>query len=143
MMTDRAGDAQRVGGKGKLIVAVIVLLAVVGVVWFALGRDDMRSTPVEDAVAGRAIGSGVPDPTDSDPGLASPESGRPQGRSAPDSNEGVVGSPSQTGDPASAAGGASGRNAPAPPGADAQNAPDGSLTSGPDRAPASTAPSRP
>ena len=139
MMTDRAGDAQRVGGKGKLIVAAIVLLVVIGVVWFALGRDDMRSTPVEDAVAGRELGPGAPDPTDSDPGLSA-EATRPQGRSAPDSNEGLVGSPAQTGDPQTAGG--SGRNAPAPAGADAQNAPDGSLTSGPDRAPAA-APSRP
>ena len=94
-MTDRPGDAQRVDNKGKLIVAAAVLLVIIAVVWFALGRDDMRNTPVEAAARGDAITAATPDPTDSDPGLT-PEAQRPQGRLAPDSNEGQVGSPATT-----------------------------------------------
>jgi hypothetical protein len=134
-MTDRAGDAQRVGGRGKLIVAVIVLLVVVGVVWFALGRDDMRATPLEQGPGGDTVTAMAPDPTDADPGLAA-EAARPQGREAPDSNEGEVSAQAVTG---AAAG--TGRNAPAPAGADRQSAPDGSLTEGPGREP--SAPTRP
>jgi hypothetical protein len=100
-MTDRPGDAQKVGGRGKLIVAVIVLLVVIGVVWFALGRDDMRATPVEQGPGGDTVTAVAPDPTDQDP--LTPEPARPQGRDAPDSNEDPVGS-SQTDTPAPAAG---------------------------------------
>ena len=138
-MTDRPGDAQRVNNTGKLIVAAVVLLVIIGAVWFALGRDDMRDTPLEQGVRGDTITAQSPDPTDSDPGLT-PEPSRPQGREAPDSNEGEVGSPATTGE----ANVAPGRNAPPPPSADRQSAPDGSLTSGAsDRTPRAATGSRP
>ena len=138
-MTDRPGDAQRVGGRGKLLVALLVLAVVAGVVIWMLGTDDRRSTPVEDAVAGREMN---PDPGDlrGDPASAAPVDARPQGRAAPDSDEGQngAGTPSITGEaPATSD---TGRNMPAGDNRAAQNAPDGSLTSGPDRAPATTAP---
>jgi hypothetical protein len=138
-MTDRPGDVQRGGGRGKLIVALIVLAVVAGVVIWALGADDRRSTPVEDAVAGREMN---PDSSDlrGDPNAAAPVDARPQGRDAPDSDEGQTGAgtPSITGEAPPTSD--TGRNAPAGDNRAAQNAPDGSLTSGPDRAPATTAP---
>ena len=107
-MTDRPGDAQRVGGRGKLLVALIVLAVVAAIVVWALGRDDVRSTPLEDAAAGRDLTVGSADPT-------SPETAQPQGRAAPDSNEGQfgAGSPSTTGEAPPT--GDTGRNAPADP----------------------------
>lgn len=143
--------AESVSGRGKWIVALVVLAAVVAAVVFALGRDDLRSTPVEDAVAGRASTTGVTDPTDSDPGLT-PEETRPQGREAPDSNEGVdgAGSPAVRRGALEGQGGAeaatgvdptdpTGRNAAAAPGARVQDAPTGSLTEGPNRGDAAEA----
>jgi hypothetical protein len=141
-MTDRPGDAQRVGGAGKWIVALIVLAVVVGVVVWALGRDNSTSTPLEDAAAGRDVSAGV-----------STEPAGPQGRQAPDSDE-AAGSDAQVRETPQANSGVSpsvqpsttadtGRNAPAGEGRAAQRVPDGSLTEGPDRAPAATAPVRP
>jgi hypothetical protein len=133
-MTDRPGDAQRVGGRGKLIVALVVLATVAALVVFVLGRDDRRSTPLEDAAAGRAI-------TAEDPAAAASADALPQGRQAPDSNEGATGagSPYNTGE-AQAPAADTGRNAPAGDSRAAQRTPDGSLTEGPDRAPAPAAP---
>ena len=138
-MIDRPGDAQRVGGRGKLLVALLVLAVVAGVVIWALGADDRQSTPVEDAVAGREMN---PDSGDlrGDPNSAAPADARPQGRAAPDSDEGQTGAGAPTITGEAPATGNPGRNAPAGDNRAAQNAPDGSLTSGPDRDPAPTAP---
>ena len=149
-MTER-NDARTVSGGGKWIVALVVLAVVVGVVAFALGRDGRRSTPVEDAVAGRDLTSGVSDPNDPE---AIAEAARPQGKLAPDSREGRsgAGSPTTRRDTPELNPGTSpelqsspntGRNASADPGAARQAAPDGSLTDGPYRDPAPAAPARP
>ena len=151
-MTER-NDVRTVSGRGKWIVALVVLVVVAAAVAFALGRDDLRSTPVEDAVAGRALTTGAHDPTDSDPGLSN-EAMRPQGKVAPDSREGRygAGSPATKRDtPALNPGTApelqsspnTGRNAPTDPTARQEPGPDGSLTDGPYRDPAPTAPVRP
>ena len=150
-MTER-NDVRTVSRRGKWIVPVVVLAVVAGAVAFALGRDDMRSTPVEDVAAGRAITSATTDPTDSDPGLSA-EANRPQGKVAPDSREGRygAGSPATKRDtpelnpgtaPELQSSPNTGRNAPADPSAARQAAPDGSLTEGPYRDPAPTAPVR-
>jgi hypothetical protein len=102
----------------------------------------MRSTPVEDAVAGREVTPAIPDPTDSDPGLT-PEDQRPQGRLAPGSNEGRngAGSPETrrdtpalnpgTAPDATPRSGDTGRNAPRDPkNAAAQRTPENDLESG-------------
>lgn len=86
---------ESIGKGGTAAIALITAGVVVGSVWFAFARDDMRSTPIEDAAAGRAITPFTQDPTDSDPGL-SPEAARPQGRDAPDSREGVDGASTET-----------------------------------------------
>ena len=130
------------GGAGKLIVAAIVLALVVGVVVWSLSRDNATSTPLEDAAAGRDISAGV-----------STEAEGPQGRQAPDSDE-AAGSDAQVRETPQANSGVTpeiqpstapdtGRNAPVGEGRAAQRTPDGSLTEGPDRAPAATAPVRP
>lgn len=80
--------ADSVGKRGGLVVAVVVLAVVGAAVALSLGRDDVRSTPVEDAAAGRAVTASTPDPTDSDPLVSDNEAARPQGKEAPDSNEG-------------------------------------------------------
>jgi hypothetical protein len=134
--------ADRVTKRGGLIVAVVVLAAVALAVFLTFARDDMRSTPVEDVVAGRPVTASVADPTDSDPGLT-PEDSRPQGRLAPDSREGVGGagsSPLTRDTPALNPGVApdrqatvapdTGRNAPPPPGASPQDAPENDLRNG-------------
>jgi hypothetical protein len=89
MMADpRVGD--NVSARGVIIVAVATVLTVTAAVWLTFARDDMRSTPVEDFLAGRPVTSSTADPTDSDPGLTA-ENQRPQGRLAPDSAEGTGG----------------------------------------------------
>ncbi len=135
--------AEEVRGRGKIIVAIIVVAVVAGAIAFALGRDDLRDTPVEDVVAGRDVAAGSADPTDSDPGLP-PEAARPQGKEAPDSQEGRAGAgspattretpalnPSGNASLEASGTGSPGRNAPPSPGAKPQNAPDGSLRSSP------------
>lgn len=141
-MTDRPGDAQRVGGAGKWIVALVVLAVVIGVVVWALGRDNATSTPLEDAAAGRDISAGV-----------STEAEGAQGRQAPDSDE-AAGSDVQVRETPQANSGVTpeiqpgvaadtGRNAPVGEGRAAQRVPDGSLTEGRDRVPVAPAPTRP
>ena len=143
-MTER-NDVRTVSGRGKWIVGLVVLAVVAAMVAFALGRDDLRSTPVEDAVSGRDLTTGVQDPTDSDPGLSA-EANRPQGKVAPDSREGRygAGSPATKRDtpdlnpgtaPELQSSPNTGRNAPADPTARPQRAPDGGLTEGNYRAP--------
>ena len=109
---------QTVSGRGKVIVAVLVLLAVVAAVLWSLSRTDGdRSAP--------------------------------QGKLAPDSNEGVYGqgapetkrstpalNPGTGGDIANTTSSDTGRNAPPAPGAARQDAPTGSLTDGPNADPA-------
>jgi len=87
---------ESLGKRGAALVAVITAVVVVGAVWLAFGRDDLRGTAVEDAVADRAITSGTADPTDSDPLVSDNEEARPQGRDAPDSREGVDGAGTET-----------------------------------------------
>ena len=133
---------QQVGKRGGLIVAVVVVAVVALAVWLTFARDDMRSTPVEDVVAGRPATASVTDPTDSDPGLT-PEDSRPQGRLAPDSREGVsgAGSSALTRDTPALNPGVgpdrqatvspdTGRNLPASPGATPQTAPRNDLETG-------------
>jgi hypothetical protein len=135
--------ADRVTKKGGIIVAAVVLAAVALAVFLTFARDDMRSTPVEDAVAGREITPATADPTDSDPLVSDNEEARPQGRLAPDSNEGVggAGSPETTRDTpalnpgtapdATPRSGDTGRNAPADPNnTAAQRVPENDLESG-------------
>ena len=134
--------ADRVSGRGKIIVAVLVVVLVAAAVWFALGRDDLTSTPVEDAVAGREITPGV-----ADPGLTA-EPSRPQGREAPDSNEGRFGAgaptttrdtpalnPGRNGAIGNTTASGTGRNAPPGPMQETQDAPTGSLRAGPNADP--------
>jgi hypothetical protein len=131
-----------VSKRGGIIVAAVVLAVVALAVWLTFARDDMRSTAVEDAVAGRPVTGPTADPTDSDPGLT-PEESRPQGRLAPDSREGVGGAgssattrdtpalnPGTAPDAARAQGGDTGRNSPASPGAAHQDAPVNDLEDG-------------
>ena len=143
-----AMDGQRVGKAGAAIVALVTVAAVAGAVVLTFARDDKRSTPVEDYVAGRTTTVGTADPTDSDPLVSDNEAARPQGREAPDSREGVsgAGSSALTRDtpalnPGTAPGreGATvapntGRNAPASPGAadsaPVQRAPENDLRDG-------------
>ena len=80
--------ADEVGKRGAAIVAVVVAVVVGAAVAISLGRDDMRSTALEDEVAGRPVTGPAPDPTDSDPLVSDNEEARPQGKEAPDSNEG-------------------------------------------------------
>jgi len=140
MADPRVGDP--VGKRGAAIVAVVVLLTVAAAVWLTFGRDDMRSTPVEDIAAGRSATAAVSDPTDSDPGLA-PENARPQGRLAPDSREGVSGAgnsaltrdtpalnPGVAPDQQATVATDTGRNAPPSPGAQRQEAPVNDLRNG-------------
>ena len=148
--------------RGTLIVAVMVVAAVVGSVMLVLGGDDRSSTPVESAVAARVTGD-APNPAAGEEGFAAsfqandaaPADARPQGRLAPDSNEGQAGVGSQAniratpglnpaggGDISNTAAASTGGNAPADPSAQRQDAPTGSLTSGPNRDPAPTAPVR-
>ena len=108
---------QTVGGRGKIIVAVLVLLAVIGaVVWSMSRTDGDRSAP--------------------------------QGKLAPDSNEGVYGqgapatkrstpelNPGRNGELANTVGTDTGRNAPPGPMQQTQDAPTGSLTDGPNADP--------
>ena len=108
---------QTVSGRGKIVVAVLVLLAVIGAAVWSMSRTD-----------GDRSG--------------------PQGKLAPDSNEGVYGqgspetkrstpelNPGGDGDLASTVGSDTGRNAPPAPGSTPQDAPTGSLTSGPNADP--------
>jgi hypothetical protein len=90
--------ADTVGKRGGIIVAVVVAAVVALAVWLTFARDDMRSTAIEDTVAGRPVTGPAPDPTDSDPLVSDNEEARPQGREAPDSNEGRdgAGSPATT-----------------------------------------------
>lgn len=140
MADPRVGDP--VGKGGVAIVTLVVLACVAGAVWLTFARDDMRSTPVEDFIAGRPVTSAVADPTDSDPGLT-PEDTRPQGRLAPDSREGVggAGSSALTRDTPALNPGVSpevnatvapdtGRNLPPSPGAQTQDAPVNDLQDG-------------
>lgn len=110
--------ADRVNKRGGIIVTLVVLAVVIAAVVLALGRDNKRSTPVEDAVAGREATSGVPDA-----GGAS-AAAQPQGREAPDSNEGIDGAGTETltrgladpeANPNAQAELGTGRNAPADP----------------------------
>jgi hypothetical protein len=131
-MDTRVGDP--VGKRGVAIVTVAVIATVAGAVWLTFARDDMRSTPVEDVFAGRPATASVTDPTDSDPGLT-PENTRPQGRLAPDSQEGVSGAGSSAltrdtpalnpgtapGREGTTASPDTGRNLPASPGANPQS----------------------
>ena len=108
---------QTVGGRGKLIVALLVVLAVVvSVVWFVNQSDGGR------------------------PG--------PQGKLAPDSQEGVYGqgspatkrstpelNPGGEGGVANTTTDSTGRNAPPGPMQETQDAPTGSLTDGPNADP--------
>lgn len=131
--------ADSVSRTGGIVVAVITLAVVGAAAVFALGRDDMRSTPVEDVAAGRTATAATADPTDSDPGLAR-EDRRPQGRDAPDSREGVNGAGVETqtrgatdpdANPNASAEIATGRNAPRDPNdAAAQRVPRNDLDSG-------------
>lgn len=133
--------ADTVNKRGGLIVAVVVLAVVVAAIVLVFSRDDMRSTPVEDAVAGRTVTPATSDPTDSDPGLT-PEDTRPQGKLAPDSNEGRfgAGSPETKRDtpalnpgtaPDTTPRGDTGRNAPGDPNNEAaQRVPRNDLESG-------------
>lgn len=131
-----------VGKRGVAIVTIVVLACVVGAVWVTFARDDMRSTPVEDVFAGRPATASVTDPTDSDPGLTA-EDARPQGRLAPDSQEGVsgAGSSALTRDTPALNPGVgpdrqatvapdTGRNLPPSPGANPQEAPRNDLENG-------------
>ena len=112
---------QTVSGRGKVIVAALVLLAVVVAgLWFVMQSDGGR------------------------PG--------PQGKLAPDSNEGVYGqgapetkrstpalNPGREGDLANPVTSDTGRNAPPAPGSTPQDAPTGSLTDGPNADPRKSA----
>ncbi len=90
------GEQESIGKGGAAMIALITVAVVVGATWLAFGRDDMRSTAIEDAAAGRAITRQAPDPTDSDPLVSNNEEARPQGREAPDSQEGVNGAGAET-----------------------------------------------
>jgi hypothetical protein len=130
---------ESIGKGGTAAIALITAGVVAGSIWLAFGRDDMRSTPIEDVAAGRAITPATLDPTDSDPGLT-PEGTRPQGRDAPDSREGVDGAGTETQtrgltdaetNPNAQAEIGSGRNAPqTTPNAAAQRVPRNDLESG-------------
>lgn len=127
--------ADSVSRTGGIVVAVITLAVVGAAAVFALGRDDLRSTPVEDVAAGRNVTPAAA----SDPGLAR-EDRRPQGRDAPDSREGVNGAGVETqtrgatdpdANPNASAEIATGRNAPRDPNdAAAQRVPRNDLDSG-------------
>ena len=135
--------ADRVTKRGGIVVAVVVLAVVALAVFLTFARDDMRSTAVEDAVAGRPVTGPVADPTDSDPLVSDNEEARPQGRLAPDSNEGVSGAGASantrdtpalnpgTAPDATPRSGDTGRNAPGDPNnAAAQRRPENDLESG-------------
>ena len=134
--------ADDVGKRGAAIVAVVVAVVVGAAVAISLGRDDMRSTAIEDEVAGRPVTKAVADPTDSDPLVSDNEDARPQGKEAPDSNEGRdgAGSPALTRETPALNPGTggnatvapnTGRNAPGDPNnAAAQRAPENDLRDG-------------
>ena len=108
---------QTVGGRGKIIVAVIVLLAVIGaVVWSMSRTDGDRSAPQ---------GKLAPDSQEDTYGQGSPETKR----STPELNAAGGGDISNT------VTSDTGRNAPPAPGAARQDAPTGSLTDGPNADP--------
>lgn len=90
------GEQESIGKRGTLMIGLITAAVVVGATWLAFGRDDMRSTALEDAAAGREITRQTADPTDSDPLVSDAEEARPQGRDAPDSQEGVDGAGTET-----------------------------------------------
>ena len=122
---------ESLGKRGTAMVALITAAVVAGSVWMAFGRDDMRSTALEDAAAGREI-------TRFDP--ASTDAAGPQGRAAPDSGEGADGASTETQtsgmtdpdvNPNPQAGIDTGRNAPRDPNnAAAQRAPENRLPDG-------------
>jgi hypothetical protein len=134
--------ADEVGKRGVAIVTVVVVAVVGAAVALSLGRDDMRSTALEDEVAGRAVTGPTADPTDSDPLVSDNEEARPQGKEAPDSNEGRdgAGSPATTRETPALNPGTggnatvapnTGRNAPADPNnTAAQRAPENDLRNG-------------
>jgi hypothetical protein len=119
---------ESIGKGGTAAIAVITAAVVAGSVWLAFGRDDTRSTPLEDVAAGRAI---APSPQ---------ATTAPQGRDAPDSREGVDGAGTETQtrgltdpetNPNAQAEIGSGRNAPqTTPNAAAQRVPRNDLESG-------------
>ena len=106
-----------VRGRGKLIVAVLVVLAVVGsIVWFVNQSDGGRPGPQ---------GKFAPDSNEGVYGMGSPETKR----STPELN------PGRGADVANTASPDTGRNAPRDPGATPQDAPTGSLTDSPNADP--------
>ncbi len=109
---------QTVSGRGKLVVAVLVLLLVVGAgLWFTMQSDGGRPGPQ---------GKQAPDSNEGVYGQGSPETKR----STPELNAGTGG------DIANTTSADTGRNAPPAPGSTPQDAPTGSLTSGPNADPA-------
>ena len=108
---------QTVSGRGKLIVAALVLLAVVFAVVWAMGRSDGETTGRQGRLA--------PDSNESTFGQGAPETKR----STPELNAG------RGGDIANTVTSDTGRNAPPAPGSQPQDAPTGSLTDGPNADP--------
>jgi hypothetical protein len=109
--------ADRVSGRGKVIVAVLVVLAVIAVVVFAMARSD-------GSREGRQ-GKEAPDSNEGAYGAGSPTTQR----DTPALNAGTGG------DIANTVTSDTGRNAPRDPSATPQDAPTGSLTDGPNADP--------
>ena len=110
--------ADRVSGRGKVIVAVLVVLAVIAAVMFAMARSDGDRSGRQGKLA--------PDSNEGSFGAGSPATQR----DTPALNAG------QQGDIGATVTTDTGRNAPREPSATPQDAPTGSLTDGPNADPA-------
>jgi hypothetical protein len=113
--------AERVSGRGKLIVALVALVVVIGAIVFMMTSTDGERTGRQGKLA--------PDSGEGTYGQGSPETKR----STPALNPGTEG------DIANTVTSDTGRNAPRDPSATPQDAPTGSLTDGPNADPAKAA----